>query len=242
MRGFVAALTAAAGLLLCQTALADRIDFLGEVRSSSFVGVANAGQFGTGDDSGPCGPTPSWDGGQEVSGTATMLATSRRYRHQVSVSLGYSTQLCTPILRRPVFGFDDRFEHALSSKTRLTGQARALIDVFDRTLDVRSGSGNMSDPSLPMASQSASGLFFITPSASLELSHTFRDQYGLRVGLAWKALELLASLDQLPTYSTLGPMESLETSAIFGRSFTHDRRLHPRLGVVVVAAPVRSAP
>ncbi len=223
MRIFVAALSAGFCLWHSGHALADRIDFLGEVRSSSFVGVANAGQFGTGDDSGPCGPTPTWDGGQEISGTATMLATSRHFRHQISVSLGYSAQLCTPILRRPVFGLDYRFEHGLSSRTRLVGQTRAVIDVFDRTLDVRSGSGGMADPNVPMTNQSASGLFFITPSASLELSHAFRDQYGLRVSLAWKALELLASLDQLPTYSTLGPMESLEASALFGRSFDRHR-------------------
>jgi hypothetical protein len=95
--------------------------------------------------------------------------------------------------------------------------------VFDRTLDVRSGSGNMIDPNLPMTSQSASGQYFFTTSASVELQHTWNDRYGLRAGLSWRALELLSSLDSLPTYSTLGPMQSIEASAIFGRNFRRHR-------------------
>ncbi len=221
MKYLVAAL-ASIGLFL-PSARADRIDFLGELRSSSMVGFANAGQFGTGDDRGPCGVSPRFDFGQEVSGTATMLATSRRYRHQLSLSVGYIAQYCTPILRRPVFGLDYKAEHALTSRTRLSGQARATVDVFDRTLDVRSGSGAMMDPNLPTTTQSASGQFFITPSASIELSHAFSEQYGLRVGLSWKALELLEAVDTLPTYSTLGPMESVEVSVLALRNFDRHR-------------------
>ena len=205
------------------SAKATRIDYLGEVRTSAFVGVANVGQFGTGDDTGPCGVDPLWDIGSEASGTFAVLVTSKAFRHQLAVSLGYSAQLCTPLLRRPVFGFDYRGEHSLSAQTRITGQARATLDVFDRTLDVRSGSGNMIDPNLPMTSQSASGQYFFTTSASVELQHTWNDRYGLRAGLSWRALELLSSLDSLPTYSTLGPMQSIEASAIFGRNFRRHR-------------------
>ena len=48
------------------SAKATRIDYLGEVRTSAFVGVANVGQFGTRDDTGPCGVDPLWDIGSEA--------------------------------------------------------------------------------------------------------------------------------------------------------------------------------
>lgn len=223
MKHTTAAITVVGLLFASGRASADRIDFLGEIRSSSMFAAANAGQFGTGDDHGPCGASPRYDMGQEVSGTATLLATSSQSRHQLSLSLGYAAQYCTPILRRPVFGLDYRGEHAWTSRTKISGQARVTVDVFDRTLDVRSGSGAMADPNLPKTNQSASGLFFVTPSASIELNHAFTSQYGLRVNLAWKALELLESLDALPTYSTLGPMESASLDVVFGRSFDRHR-------------------
>lgn len=211
--------------VLCGTASAEaaRFDFLGEVRTSTFVGVANAGQYGSGDDSGSCGADSGWDIGGETSATVAFLAHSKRFRHQLALSLGYSAQLCTPILRRPSFGFDYRGEHALSSRTRITGQARAGIDVFDRTLDVRSGQSGQSDPNLPPGSQSASGQFFITTSASVELQHTISDRSAIRTGLSWRALEILGSLDSLPIFSTLGPMQSLEASFAIGRTWSRHR-------------------
>jgi len=213
----------ASALGLTTSAHAARVDFLGEVRSSSFVSVANVGQFGTSDDSGPCGLDPKWDGGGEVSGTAVLLATSKAFRHQLALSLGYSAQVCTPLLRRPVFGLDYRGEHSLSTRTKLSGQARASVDVFDRTLDVRSGSSGMTDPNLPPSAQSASGQYFVTISAGVEAQHNFSEKYVLRTGLAWRALELLESLDTLPTYSTLGPMESVEASVSIARTSERHR-------------------
>ncbi len=215
--------TLAALLGSTASALAARVDYLGEIRSSTFVSTANAGQFGTGDDSGPCGLDPTWDVGGELSGTVALLAQSKVFRHQLALSFGYSAPLCTPILRRPTFGIDYRGEHSLSARTRITGQARATLDVFDRTLDIRSGSSGMVDPNLPATSQSASGEYFTTASASVELQHNVNDRYGMRAALAWRALELLSSLDSLPTYSTLGPMESGEATLGFGRNQNRHR-------------------
>lgn len=212
-----------AALCGASSAEAARFDFLGEIRTSTFVGVANAGQYGTGDDTGSCGADPGWDIGGETSATVAFLAHSKRFRHQLALSLGYSAQLCTPILRRPSFGFDYRGEHALSSRTRITGQARAGIDVFDRTLDTRSGQVGQSDPNLPPSSQSASGQFFITSSASVELQHSLSDRSALRAGLSWRALEILGSIDSLPIFSTLGPMQTLEASFALGRTWNRHR-------------------
>lgn len=212
-----------AALWNSSSAEAARFDYFGEVRTSTFVGVANAGQYGTGDDTGICGADPGWDIGAETSATVAFLAQSKRFRHQLALSFGYSAQLCTPILRRPSFGFDYRGEHALSNRTRITGQARAGIDVFDRTLDVRSGQSGQSDPNLPPTSQSASGQFFITTSASVELQHSISDRMALRAGLSWRALEILESPDALPIFSTLGPMQSLEASFSVGRTWNRHR-------------------
>ena len=212
-----------AALCGASSAEAARFDFLGEIRTSTFVGVANAGQYGTGDDTGSCGADPGWDIGGETSATVAFLAHSKRFRHQLALSLGYSAQLCTPILRRPSFGFDYRGEHALSSRTRITGQARAGIDVFDRTLDTRSGQVGQVDPNLPSSSQSASGQFFITSSASVELQHSLSDRSALRAGLSWRALEILGSIDSLPIFSTLGPMQTLEASFALGRTWNRHR-------------------
>lgn len=47
------------------------------VEPSTFVSTANAGQFGTGDDSGPCGLNPTWDVGGELAALLPSSPTAR---------------------------------------------------------------------------------------------------------------------------------------------------------------------
>lgn len=194
---------------------AARTDFFSEARTSSFWMTASAGQLGTGDSSGLCGLDPTMDAGQEVSGTAALLVSDARFRHQLAVSLGYIAPVCTTILRRPMGGFDYRGEYAFSARTRFSGQARANVDVFDRTLDIRSGSAS--------SGGTGSGQFFLTGQANFEFAHTFSRQFGARAAASWKALEPFGSLDALPNFLTLGPMESIEGVAAFGRVFDRHR-------------------
>lgn len=196
-----------------ERAAADRLDVAGEVRANGSVSFGSVGQFGTLGGSGPCGYNPTTDGGGDISGSLTGLARSARYRHQLTLSAGYSALYCTPLLRRPVGGLDYRGEHALSDRTRLQGTARYTFDVFDRSFDALSGTYSPAGLSSgTVTGGNSAGLPYMLGQTSLEGTHAFSKVYGLRGGVQVNSLEILGPLNQLPYYSTLGPMEAVTLS------------------------------
>lgn len=207
-----------------QEAAAERLDFGGEVRADNNIAFGSVGQFGTLGDSGPCGYNPTTDGGADLSGSVTALLHSARFRHQLTGSFGYYALYCTPLLRRPVGGFDYRGEHALSERTRLQAAARYTFDVFDRSFDALSGTYSPSGLTSPTVSSGKSaGLPYLLGQASVEVTHAFTKRYGLRGGVQVSSLEVLGALNQLPYYSTLGPMEAVALSALAAREENRHR-------------------
>jgi hypothetical protein len=207
---------------LAGPAAAGRLDFSGEVRADANLGFGSTGQFGTLDGNGPCGYNPSTDGGGDLSATVAALLSSPRYRHQLTVSLGYYALYCTPLLRRPVGGFDYRGEHTLTDRTRLSASARYTFDVFDRSFDALSGAFTAGLPAGSSSGESA-GLPYLIGQASVELTHAFSKVYGLRAGVQLHSLEVLGALTKLPYYSTLGPMEAVAFHVTAARDSTRSR-------------------
>lgn len=70
----------------------------------------------------------------------------------------------------------------------------------------------------PRDRQSASGQYFTTASASVELQHNLNDATACVRPWPGERSKLLSALDSLPTYSTLGPMESGEATLGFGNA------------------------
>jgi hypothetical protein len=122
---------------------------------------------------------------------------------------------------------DYRGEHALTDRTRLSATARYVTDVFDRSFDTLAGTlvSGMAQPvlttTLPLGE--SAGLRNLIGQASLEVTHAFSKLYGLRAGAHLYSLEVLGDLGQLPDYSTLGPMESVQLYAIGNREQNRDR-------------------
>lgn len=223
-RRWLCGLAAALFSLSAGEAAAQRLDFGGEVRADTNVGFGSVGQFGTLGGSGPCGANPTTDGGGDVSATATALLHSPRYRHQLTVSVGYDALYCTPLLRRPVGGLDYRSDHALTERTRLQATARYTFDVFDRSFDALSGTYSATGTSDPTGTTGKSaGLPYMLGQASLEVAHAFTKQYGLRGGVQVSSLEVLGALNQLPYYSTLGPMEAVTLHVTASREESRSR-------------------
>lgn len=212
--------------LFAGEAAAQRLDFGGEVRADANISFGSIGQFGTLGGTGPCGNNPTTDGGGDVSATVTALLHSPRFRHQLTLSAGYDALYCTPLLRRPVGGFDYRGEHSLTERTRLQAAARYTIDVFDRSFDALSGtySSTVTGAADPTgAGGKSAGLPYLLGQASLEVSHAFNKLYGLRGGVQVNSLEVLGALNQLPYYSTLGPMEAVALHLTAAREQSRDR-------------------
>lgn len=219
-------LAAALASLVASDAAAQRLDFGGEVRADANLGFGSIGQFGTLGGDGPCGNNPTTDGGGDISATVTALLHSLRYRHQLTLSAGYDALYCTPLLRRPVGGLDYRGAHSLTDRTRLQAAARYTIDVFDRSFDALSGTysspGTTAADSTGAGGKSA-GLPYLLGQASLEVTHAFSKLYGLRAGVQVSSLEVLGALNQLPYYSTLGPMEAVALHVAAAREQSRDR-------------------
>ena len=209
------------------SAHARRLDFAVEARTAGLFTAGSAGQLGDGTSSGVCGPQPTADGGTNLSATVLALLQDKGSRYQLAGSVGYYALGCTPQLRRPVGGFDYKGEHQLTSNLRLTSSARAVFDVFDRSLDIRTGTLDpgaaepgtaATDPALGQAA----GVGFMLGSASVELTRSFAMAYALRAGLSLRLMQVSDVL-QLPESSTLGPMEVLEIPLAFGREIKSDR-------------------
>lgn len=210
------ALAAASALVLgyAGEAAGKRLDFGGEVRADNSASFGSVGQFGALGGGGPCGYNPTADAGAELSGSVAALLHSARYRHQLTASLGYYALYCTPLLRRPVGGIDYRGEHTLGERTRLQGAARYTFDVFDRSFDALSGTYSPAGLTSPAVSGGKSaGLPYMIGQLSFEVTHALSKRYGLRGGMQVSSLEILGALNQLPYYSTLGPMEAVAFSA-----------------------------
>ena len=200
------------GLGLAAPAHAGPLAWAAELRSAGLFSAATEGQFGSDDPAqSPCGPQPIYDGGGQVSATAVGIAQARTYRYQLALSAGYVAMRCTPILRRPTFGIDYRGEHTVRERTRITSALRANVDVFDRTLDIRTGTLTPGDGT-PMQPPAA-GTRFFAGTAALDVEHTLPGRHGLRAGLELRSLELLDPLHTQSPYSTLGPMLSAGFSA-----------------------------
>jgi hypothetical protein len=212
-------------------AAADRMDLGGELRADGNLGFGSPGQFGSSNGSGPCGGSayapPTVDGGGDLTGSATVLFSSARYRHQLTGSLGYDALYCTPQLRRVVGGIDYRGEHALSDRTRFSFTVRYVTDVFDRSFDSLGGTltGNTAKPVVltTVSLGGSAGLRYTIGQAGAEVTHAFTKLYGLRAGVHLNSLEVLGPLNQLPDYSTLGPMESVQFFAIATREHNRNR-------------------
>ncbi|MCS6914540.1 MAG: hypothetical protein NZ890_15030 [Myxococcota bacterium] len=206
MRGGARTLVLAA--LLPALARGAQVEVFGELRASGVALLGTASQFGPTDAPGPCGPTPPADGGAYLSGTAVLVASAPHFRHQVGLSAGYYSIVCTDSMRRPVGGLDYRGRHQLGPRTALTASLRASLDMFDRTLDLRIGTvvpeQTLQQPDL------VAGTLFLLGSSELELEHLLSRRYGLRAGLSMQTLQMFADVARLSEFTTLGPMTAAQ--------------------------------
>lgn len=217
--------------LLCAAALparADRLDVAGEARLGTSISAASQGLLGASD--GPCGSQTPVDGSFDVSGTVVGALYGRSYRYQLAGSLGYYTPVCTTFLRRPVGGMDLRGEHALTERTRLSITGHLVFDRFDRSNDARAGNPMGMDmaaaqpqPMTDLGTGQAAGTGFVQGSAAIEMQHALSKRYGLRTGFALRLFDAFASIDNLPEFSTLGPMYSGELQVAGSRELPRDK-------------------
>jgi hypothetical protein len=219
--------------LLCAAASparADRIDVAGEARLGTSISAASQGLLGAAD--GPCGDQTSVDGSFDVSGTVVGAFYGRSHRYQLAGSIGYYTPVCTTFLRRPVGGLDLRGEHALSERTRLSVTGRLVFDRFDRSNDARAGNPMGMDmaaaqpqpqATTDLTAGQAAGTGFVQGSASIEAQHALSKRYGLRAGFALRLFDAFASIDNLPEFSTLGPMYAGEFLVAGSRELPRDK-------------------
>ena len=168
-----------------------------------------------------CGSDARSDVGLSASGLGVLLVTTARSRVQVALGGGYYRYLCTPSLSRPVGGLDLRFEHRPGSRTFIAGSARAVVDQFDRTLDLRLGIDDKQ--SVTGMASGAAGTPFLTASAGVEAEHTFVGRYGLRGALSAQTLQILGPLQDLTQLSSLGPMEVGELQVTPFKDTVRDR-------------------
>lgn len=208
------ALAAALTVLAAASARGGPIEWAAEVRAAGSAAVASVGQFGSDDPAErPCGDQPIFDGGGQVGATVAGVIQGRTHRYQLSLSGGYVALRCTPLLRRPVFALDYRGEHSFHERTRVSSAAHVNVDVFDRTLDLRTGMLAPGDtpPQDPGKAAGApiAGTHYLLGQASLDVQHLLPGRlgrHGLRAGVEARVLQLLEVERAQSEYSTLGSM------------------------------------